>query len=48
MDINEDEDYIEEEIKIKEKKHKIINNENLLNKKKRRANSNSDIKPVII
>ena len=48
MDINEDEDYTEEEIKIKEKKHKIINNENLLNKKKRRTNSNSDIKPVII
>ena len=47
MDINEDEDYTEEEIKIKEKKHKIINSENLLNKKKKR-NNNNDTKPINI
>ena len=48
IDFNEDEDYTEEEVKIKEKKHKVIYNENLLNKKKKRTNSNNDIKPVLI
>ena len=49
IDLAEDEDYVEEEIKIKERKHKSRTlDESLLNRKIRRINNSSEIRPVNI